>query len=145
MSNKSDPDRQQQWALSVRRSFGIPDLVGDEDARREIVRSFEDRLRENGWQSATRAIADPLVDAMMLMGATGDLDDVLLIAEQSIPADTSPTRDAAHRVIERGLTVVDPENLVFDVRSGHPPEIVETAGSVLYQVLQYRREHPYGD
>lgn len=145
MSNESDSDRQQQWGLSIRRSFGISDLVGDEEARREIVRSFEDRLRENGWQSATRAIADPLVDAMMAMGASGDLDDLLLIAEPSISAETSPTRDAAHRVIDRGLTVVDPEHLAFDVRSGHPPEIVAAAGSVLYQVLQYIREHPYGD
>ena len=94
MSNESDSDRQQQWGLSIRRSFGISDLVGDEEARREIVRSFEDRLRENGWQSATRAIADPLVDAMMAMGASGDLDDLLLIAEPSISAETSPTRDA---------------------------------------------------
>ena len=145
MSNESDPDRQQQWTLCVRRSFGIPDVVGDEDARREIVRSFEDRLRENGWRSATRAIADPLVDAMLVMGASGDLDDLLLIAEQNTVEDTSPTRDAAHRVIARGLTVVDPEHLAFDVRSGYPPEIVETAGGVLDQVLQYRREHPYGD
>jgi hypothetical protein len=48
-------------------------------------------------------------------------------------------------VIDRGLTVVDPEHLAFDVRSGYPPEIVAAAGSVLYQVLQYIREHPYGD
>jgi hypothetical protein len=144
MSDESDSDRQQQWVLSVRRSFGISDLVGDEDARKEIVRCFEERLRENGWQIATRAISDPLVDAMMVMGASGDLDD-LFVAEQSVSAATSPTRDAAHRVIDRGLEVVDPEHLAFAVRSGHPPEIVTTAASVLYQVRQYMREHPYGD
>lgn len=145
MSDESDSDRQQQWVLSVRRSFGISDLVGDEDARKEIVRCFEERLRENGWQIATRAISDPLVEAMIVMGASGDLDDLLLVAEQSISAETSPTRDAAHRVIDRGLTIVDPEHLAFDVRSGHPSEIVTTADDVLYQVLQYMREHPYGD
>jgi hypothetical protein len=57
MTTESDPIRQQEWAIAVRRSFGIPDLMSHEDARMALVELLESELRENGWLSAPRAVA----------------------------------------------------------------------------------------
>jgi hypothetical protein len=77
MTAESASDRQQQWELVVRRSFGISDLVAYKDAREALIECFEDQLCENGWQSHTRGIAEPITDALMALGTDGELDDDL--------------------------------------------------------------------
>jgi hypothetical protein len=119
--------------LVVRRSFGIPDLVANEDAREVLVGSFEEQLRQNGWQSPSRVIAEPMVDALMALEPNGGLDDRLL-----------PVDDAAFRLLDRGTTVVDSQHLVLDVTSEYPPEIVAVAQHVLDRVGHYVREQPFG-
>ncbi len=145
MTPESDSDHQQQWTLVVRRSFGIPDLLGTEEARGELVKCLEEQLQENGWRSATRAIADPMADALMAFGVRSDLDDRLFRAGPSDSADRFPTRDAAHQLIDRGMTVVDPEHLVFDATGEYPPEIVAVARLALDRVFRYMDEQPLGD
>jgi hypothetical protein len=134
MTAESASDRQQQWVRIVRRSFGVPDLIPHAEARNALIGSLEDQLRENGWRSPTREIAEPMVDALMGLGAGEDVDDRLL-----------PAADAAHRLLEKGTTVVDPQHLVFDMMSEYPPEVVAVAQQVLDRVGQYVREQPVGD
>ena len=134
MTAKSASDRQQQWELVVRRSFGISDLVPNKDARETLIRCFEDELEVSGWQSAPRAVAQPFVDALMVLEVVGDLSD---------PSFT--TRDGAHRVIAKGIAVIDPEHLVYEARFDYPTEIVAAAQQMLVRIEQYVREQPLGD
>jgi hypothetical protein len=136
MTTESDPIREQQWAVVVRRSFGIPDLMSHEDARRALVKSLEAELRENGRLSATRAVADPMADALLAFGASSDFDDQLLFAD--------PPTEAVHRLVAEGLMVVDPEHLAFDVRGEYPPEVVAVAQIALVRVVQSAREQSNG-
>jgi hypothetical protein len=129
MNAESNPDRQYQWELVVRRSFGIPDLVADEDARKALIGFFQDQLEQNGWQSPTRGMCEPIVDALMALGASGDFDDRLLSAEMR--------RDAAYRLIDGGIAEVDPLHLVFDARFEYPPQVVAVAQSFLDRIGQY--------
>jgi hypothetical protein len=136
MTSESDSIRQQQWVLAVLRTFGIPDMMSNDDARRALVGSLEEQLQENGWLSATRAVADPMAEALLAFGATSDLDD--LLSSTDLPAE------AAHRLISNGMTVVDPEHLALDVRGEYPPEVVVVAQLILVRAMQCVREHPYG-
>jgi hypothetical protein len=145
MTAESVSDRQQQWVLVVRRSFEISDVVSDEDARKALIGHLQEQLEGNGWQSPTRGIAEPLVDALMALGASGDIDDQLLPAGLGVSAPTFTTRDAAYRLLDKGLTVVDPEHLVFDSMSELPSEVVGTAQQILDRVFEYVRKQPFGD
>jgi hypothetical protein len=137
MTDESPSDRQQQWELVVRRSFGISDLVAKRDAREALIRNFEDQLHENGWHIPSRGTAEPIVDALMALGAIEDLDDPTLT--------TRTTRDSAYRLIEKGLAVIDPEHLVFDMSFEYPREVVAAAEQVLDRVGRYVREQQFGD
>lgn len=143
MTAESASYRQHQWALVLRRSFGIPDLVDDDGARQALIASFQNQLQETGWQGPTRAIAEPLVTALMALEASGDLDDRLLPAGLGASGDAPITPDAASRLIDRGMTVVDPEHLVFDVMGNYPTEVVVVAQQVLDRVCQHVREQPF--
>ena len=129
----------------MRRSYGISDRVADKDAREALIECFEDQLHENGWQSVTRGIAEPIVDALMALGANGELDDHLLPAELGLSSATFTTRDAAYRLLDKGMTVVDPEHLVFGVMFEYPTEVFAAAQQVLDRIGQYAREQPFGD
>jgi hypothetical protein len=136
MTTEPDSHRQPQWVLAVRRSFGIPDPVNDNNARSALVGCLEELLLQNGWHSGRRAIADAMVDALIALAASGDLDDGI---QRGGPSTVS-TRKAAIRLIDKAMTVVDPEYLVIDITHGYPPEIVEVAEGVLDRVFQYARE-----
>jgi hypothetical protein len=123
-----------QWEIVVRRSFGISDLVAKNEARETLIRFFEDELRVNGWHSAPRAVAQPVVDSLMVLEVIGDLSD-----------PTFTTRDGARRLVGHGIGVVDPEHLVYDARFEYPTEIVAAAQQMLARVEQYVREQPFGD
>jgi hypothetical protein len=90
-----------------------------------------------------------MVDALMALGVSGDPEDGLfnaeLNAEQSVFSDPLPTRDAAHQLIDKALTIVDPEHLVVDPTSEYPPEIVAAAQVALDRVFRYADEQPFGD
>jgi hypothetical protein len=122
----STSDRREQWVIVVRRSFGISDVVAHNDAREILIGLFENELQVTGWQSAPRAVAQPVVDSLLLVDVIGDLNDA-----------TSTTRDRANRVVENGIAVVDPEHLVLDTRMGYPPEIVAAAQQMLERVEKY--------
>jgi hypothetical protein len=49
MTSESASDPHQRWTFLARGSFGIPESVGDEDARRILVGHIEMQLQENGW------------------------------------------------------------------------------------------------
>lgn len=117
-----------EWALVVRRSFEISDLVSQRDAREALIRRCEAQLRDNGWQRPTRAVAEPITDALLSLGAIGSIDD-----------------RSAYRLLERGTNVVDPEHLVFDVMSEFPPEVVAAAQQLLDVVSKYAYEEPRAD
>lgn len=144
MDVESPSGRHSEWTIVVGRSFGIPDTVGHLDARRIIIQSIEGQLQENGWQGATRAIAEPMLDALIELGANGGLDACLLPAEVGASADIASTRDAAHRVMDRAIAVVDPEHLVIDVPGEYPSEILLTARHSVDQVVIYLREQSSG-
>ena len=107
-----------------------------------IIESIEGQLHANGWHSATHAIAEPMLDALVELGANGGLDACLLVEEAGSPADATSTRDAAHRVIDRAVSVVDPEHLVIDVPGEYPPEVLLTARQTVDRVVLYVREQP---
>ncbi|MGH8996784.1 MAG: hypothetical protein ACRDYB_12275 [Acidimicrobiales bacterium] len=144
MTAESASDRQEQWVFVVRRSFGIPDLVAEHEAREAIVGSLEDQLRQNGWKSPARGIAEPMVDALMAMGASGDLYDRLIQGELALTAASFTGRDAAYQLIEMGMGIVDPETLIFDLMNDYPIEVVAAAQQALELVGQYVREQPFG-
>jgi hypothetical protein len=129
MTAESASDRQQRWALVVRRSFGISDVVSHEDAREVLIGFLLDQLYRDGWQSPTRGTAEPIVDALIAFGASDDLDDRLLLP-----------RDAANRLIDKGLSEIDPEHLVFDMMFEYPPEVVAATQQLLDRISQYLRE-----
>jgi hypothetical protein len=137
----AEPDRHEQWVLVVRRSFGVSDDVGAEDARHALVASFEEQLHRSGWQDSPRAIADPMVEALIMLGASGDFDEYLVTANDE--ENAASTRDAARRLIEQGRTVVDPEHLVLDRSGEYPVEVVVAMERVLNQVALYVREQPF--
>ena len=145
MTAESASDRQQQWVLVVRRSFEISDVVSDEDARKQLIRHFQDQLEEHGWQLPTRGIAEPIVDALVALGASGDIDDQLLPTGIDLSAPSFTTREAAYRLLEKGLAVVDPEHLVFDPMSELPSEVVGAAQLVLDRICTYVRAQPFVD
>jgi hypothetical protein len=145
MTAESAEDRRQQWVLVVRRAFGVPDSAGNEDARRALIVCFEEQLQVNGWKSARRAIAEPMMDALLVLGAKGDLDDYLISVEMHGSAGDYRTRDAAHRIIDRGISVVDPEHLTIDAMSEYPPEVVATVQQLFERVSEYAREPRFGD
>jgi hypothetical protein len=130
---ESASDRQQQWVLVVRRSFGISDPVADNEARETIIRFFEHQLQVNGWQSAPRAIAEPIVDSLMVLEVLGDVDH-----------PTFTTRDGAQRLLAHGIAVVDPEHLVFDSGFDYPAEILAATLQILERVEEYVREQKLG-
>ena len=70
----------------------------------------------------------------MALGPVEDLDD-----------PTFSTRETAYRLLEMGMTVVDPERLVFDAGFEYPPEVVAAAQQVLDRVGRYLREQQFGD
>lgn len=135
-------ERQQQWTLVVRRSFGISDLVGDEEATKALIGRVQDQLQESGWQGPRRAVAEPMVHALLGLETSGDLDDRLVPTGLGISAPTSVSREAACRLIDKGMTVVDPEHLVFDMSGDYAPEVVVVAQKVLDQICQYVCEQP---
>jgi hypothetical protein len=137
MNGEPDSPRQQQWHLVVRRSFGISDAVANEDARKALIEIFQAELRENGWQNPTRGMCEPLLDGLLALGTSGDLDDHLFSAEVG--------HNDAHRLIDKGIAEVDPLHLVFDTRFEYPPEAVAAAQHVLNRVFQYARENPFAD
>jgi hypothetical protein len=145
MASESASDRQQHWTVLARRSFGIPESVGEEEARTILVSHIETQLHEKGWQNAPHAIAQPMLDALIALGASGDLDDQMLPRELRVSAESVTTRDAAHRLLDKGISVVDPEYLVYDARSEYPPEIVAVAQYVLDLVFAYIRETPFDE
>jgi hypothetical protein len=118
----------------VRRSFGVSDLVAKNEARETLIRYFEDELQLSGWHSAPRAVAQPLVDSLMVLEVIGDLSDTAFT-----------TRDRARRVVGHGMGVIDPEHLAYDARFQYPPEIVAAAQQMLARVEQYMREQPFGE
>lgn len=143
MPVESASSRQQEWTLVVRRSFGIPDAVEHEEARRALVSCIEDQLQEKGWHSATRAIAEPMMDALIVLGANGELEAWLLSADGPVLPERVPSRDAAHRLLDKGTAVVDPEGLVFDVTGEYPPEVIAVAEQALHRVSRYLRERRF--
>jgi hypothetical protein len=145
MNAESASDRQRQWVLVVRRSFEISDVVSSEDARSELIRHFQDQLEENGWDLPTRGIAEPIMDALVALGASGDRDDQLLPTGIDLSASSFTTREAAYRLLEKGLTVVDPEHLVFDSMSELPSEVVSAAQQILDRICAYLRAQPFVD
>jgi hypothetical protein len=145
MTSESASDRQEHWTFLARRSFGIAESVGEEDARRILVSRIETQLLENGWRSAPHAIAQPMLDALIALGSSGEFDDQMLQAELRASTERVTTRDAAHRLIDKGISEVDPEYLVFDRRGEYPAEIVAVAQQVLDLLFQYIREQPFDD
>lgn len=143
MTAESATDRQRRWELVVRRSFEISDLVSHDDARRILIGQLQAQLEENGWQSPTRGTAEPIVDALMALGANEEIVDHLLPVGTGYSVPPFTTRDAAYRLLDRGLTVVDPEHLVFDPMSELPPEVVGTAQQVLDRICDYVRKQPW--
>jgi hypothetical protein len=143
MSATANWDRE-QWALVVRRSFEIPDPVSDSEAQDVLVARVEGVLRDNGWTSATRAVAEAVLEAVVVVGASGDLGDLMPAADASGSDAGLPIRDAALRVLDTGTTIVDPEDLVFDGSGDYPPEIVASVQQVLDRVNHYVREQPLG-
>ena len=143
MTAESASDRQQQWVLVVRRSFDIPDLVGNEDAREALM--APPGAASGEWVAKPhRGTAAPIVDALMAFGASEEIDDQLLPVGLGLSAPTFTTQDVAYRLLDRAMTVVDPEHLVFDVMSELPPEVVAVTQQVLDRVFQYVREQPFG-
>jgi hypothetical protein len=134
MSSESASERQRQWELVVRRSFEISDLAARNEARQALIGCLENYLQSNGWQSALRGVSEPIVDSLMVLEVAGDLSD-----------PTFTTRDRAHRLLARGVTVVDPERLVFDARFEYPPEVVAAVEEMLTRVERYAREQQFGD
>jgi hypothetical protein len=137
MIGESDSSRQQQWHLVVRRSFGISDVVANEDARKTLIEVFQAELEQSGWQNPTRGMSEPLLDALLALGTRSDLDDRLLSAEMG--------RNDASGLIDKGLAEIDPLHLVYDMRFEYPPEVVAAAQQVLNRVFQYVRENPFVD
>lgn len=129
MTTEPDEIRQQQWALVVWRSFGISDAMTHEEARKALVASIEEQLRENGWTSAPRAVADPMAAALLTFGARSEFDSRELSTEVSV--------DEANRLVDHGLMVIDPEQLAYDVRGEHPAEVVTVAQAALARVIEY--------
>jgi hypothetical protein len=136
MNGESDSFRQQQWHLVVRRSCGISDGIADEDARRTLIEIFQAELQENGWENPTRGMCEPLLDALMALGTSHDLDHAL---------SAGVGRADAHRLIDKGIAEVDPLHLVFDMRFEYPPEAVAAAQQVLERVFQYALDNPFAD
>jgi hypothetical protein len=134
MTSDSSSNRQDDWENVVRRSFGVSDVVAKDEARETLISLFQDALEVSGWQSAPRAVAQPLVDSLMVLEVIGDISD---------PAFTTP--DGARRLVAHGIGVVDPEHLAYDARSEYPPEIVAAAQQMLARVELYVREQPLGD
>lgn len=142
MTDASGADRRQQWVLVVRRSFGIADEVSHEDARGVLVEVIEAQLRASGWQRAPHAVAGPMVDVLMAFGANDCLDEKFLPVELPDSGDAPARRDLAHRLVDEGMTRVDPEHLVFDARGEQAPEVVATAEVALGRVFEYVRAQP---
>jgi hypothetical protein len=86
-----------------------------------------------------------MLDALIALGASGDLDDQMLPAELRVSAENVNARDAAHRVLDKGISVIDPEYLMYDTRDEYPPEIVAAAQQVLDLIFAYIREQPFDD
>jgi hypothetical protein len=126
VASGSPSDRQEQWVIVVRRSFGISDVVAHDDAREILIRLFENELQVIGWQSAPRAVAQPVVDSLLSVDVIGDLSDA-----------TFTTRDRANRLVGHGIALVDPEHLVLDTSMGYPVEIVAAAQQMLERVEKY--------
>jgi hypothetical protein len=145
MTSESAPDPQQHWTFLARRTFGIDEAIGDEEAKRILVSRIEMQLQENGWQNAPHAVAAPMLDALIALGASGDLDDLMLQTELRGSAESVTTRDAAHRLLAKGISVIDPEYLVYDARAEYPPELVAAAQQVLDRVSAYVREQSIDD
>lgn len=132
-------NRQREWVLIVRRSFGIPDVVAEHDAKEMLVGSVESQLHENGWPGPARSIARPIVEALIALSTTSDSGDRLQPADLYVTSDAFTSRDAAHLLINKGMSIVDPENLVFSVTSEHPREILEVTQQTLERISGYLR------
>ncbi len=106
---------------------------------------LQEQLLEKGWRSAPRAIADAMTDALMGWEMRSDPGERRFPAERSVSDVPLLAPDAAHQLIENGLTVVDPEHLVVDATGGYPPEIVAVVQFALDRVFRYANEQPFGN
>jgi hypothetical protein len=133
MTSEFVSDCQQEWEQFVRRSFEISDALDHRDARELLLSCFEGYLRENGWELAPRGVAQPIVDSLLMLEVTGN------------PGDPSfGTQNGAQRVIARGLSLIDPEELVYDARFEYPPEIIAATQQMLARIERHAREEPFG-
>lgn len=137
--------RHSEWAVAVGRSFGISESVSDTEGRKIVIKRIQGQLQENGWRGATRAIAEPMLDALIELGASGGLDAYLRRPEAGVSAETVGTRDAAHRVLDRATAVVDPEHLVIEVPGEYPSEILLVAQQAVDRVVVHVREQQRGN
>jgi len=122
-------EQQKQWWLLIRRSFAIPDIVGDHHAENAIL----DRLYPEGVDVPTALgptrehlvrNTHKILDAVVTCGCAGDLDAFL-------------ARDARFGDREAMVELVETTADVFDVR--------DVIGTIVDQVTEFVNSHPFRD
>lgn len=105
-----DDDKGNRWWLRIRRAFGVPDLMSNDNARTLIEGQLvaEARLPQpNG-----RDLVAVLLDAARRMGAAGELDDLLVPEEvgRYLELDLAPHDRLFAGADLSDLALVDPDD-----------------------------------
>jgi hypothetical protein len=105
--NDEEAEPDPRWWRRIRRSYGLADLIGDDLARTVIIEEMAeaDPVR-------LRAVAGVVLDAVIEIGPSGQLDEWFLDEEQRtrLRTATPPPTRACTVVAERATTVLRPDN-----------------------------------
>jgi hypothetical protein len=80
----SDQDRRADWLWLIRRSLELPDIMTERAARAVIEGRIASTFDEGEATESARSMAADLLDAILDLGARGDLDDCLVDDESMI-------------------------------------------------------------
>ena len=98
------------------RTFGISDRVTNPTPGKHSSGPSRTSFWTTGCKAPHGGLQSRLWMLSVAPGPIEDLDD-----------PTFSTRETAYRLLEKGMTVVDPERLVFDSDVEYPPEVIAAA------------------
>jgi hypothetical protein len=136
MPRGSDQDRRADWLWLIRRSLGLPDIMTERAARTVIVGRIASTFDGGEATASGQGMAPDLLDAILDLGARGDLDDCLV-------NDESMIRDL--RVADIGIEDVGSRVISqADVRGATPTmhRVGAAARAILTDVAAYVRDNP---
>ena len=121
------------WEQLIRRSFGVPDVIGDDAASRALEGSLNAlNAMSKGQQPDDPSMETRILEALAWAGRKGSLDDYLV----GLPEGERLAKDAVH-------TRIHSETNWSTVEIYGAIEVL--TGSAIVQIREFVSRHPFVD